>query len=147
MKALSMWQPWASLWFTSKIHETRDRRLVQPGWLAVHATKRIVHELEPRLRDIVDSDFGGHWGMELPRGAIIGVVNILGVVPAADVFGAQNIDVEGYYPDDFYCGNFAEGRFAFKRGEYRLLREPIPWRGHQAPFDIPDDVVREVMAA
>ncbi len=147
MKALSLWQPWASLWFTSKIHETRDWRLNHRGWLAVHATKKIVHDLDPRLVDIVDSDFGGHWGMELPRGAIIGIVNILDVVPADCVFATHARDNDGFFADDFYCGNFAPGRFAFKRGECHLFREPIPYRGHQGPFDIPDELLREAAAA
>jgi hypothetical protein len=147
MKAISLWQPWASLWFTSKIHETRDWAWKHRGWTAVHATKKIVHDLDPRLADIVNSDFGGHWGIDLPRGAIIGVVNILDVVPAESVFAMHARDSDGFLADDFYCGNFAPGRFAFRRGECRLLREPVPYRGHQGPFEIPDDLVREAMAA
>lgn len=142
IKCLSMWQPWASLWFTSKLHETRGWAWKHRGWTAVHATKKIVHDLDPRLATIVESDFGGHWGVDLPRGAIIGIVNILDVVPAEDVFGAPDLDEGGYFPDDFYCGNFAPGRFAFKRGGCSLLREPIPYCGHQGPFEIPYDLVR-----
>lgn len=43
MKAISLWQPWASLWLTPrKIHETRPRRWNHSGWLAVHASKTLV---------------------------------------------------------------------------------------------------------
>lgn len=142
-----MWQPWASLWFTSKIHETRDWVWKPRGWMAVHATKKIVHDLEPRLDEIVNSDFGGHWGMDLPRGAIIGVVNIVDVVPAESVFATPARDNEGFLADDFYCGNFAPGRFAFKRGGSSQLREPIPYRGRQGPFKIPYDLVRSAIEA
>lgn len=145
MRALSLWQPWASLWFTSKIHETRGWEWKSRGWMAVHATKKIVHYLDPRLEQITSSDFGGHWGIDLPRGAIIGIVNIVDVVPADGVFAMHARDAEGFLADDFYCGNYAPGRFAFKRGECRPLREPIPYRGHQGPFDIPDDLVNHLL--
>ena len=144
MICLSLWQPWASLWCShAKTHETREWAWKHRGWVAVHATKKIVHHLDPTLDDICDSEFGGHWGTELPRGAIIGIVDVVDCVPAESVF-APGTAPEA---DDFYCGNFTPGRFAFKRCEFRKLREPVPWKGKQGPFQIPDELVREALAA
>jgi activating signal cointegrator 1 len=55
MKAISLWQPWASLWFTdSKIHETRHWSTRHRGPLYVHAAKRPIREsdLSDRLIEI-----------------------------------------------------------------------------------------------
>jgi hypothetical protein len=149
VKAIAMWQPWASLFLSpAKVHETRDWPWPHRGWVAIHATKKIVHELGPRLHDIVDSEFGGHWGVDLPRGAIIGVAKIVDCVPAESVFAGHVPGADGFYPDDFYCGDFSPGRFAFRRSEYRLLREPVPFKGRQSKwFDIPDDLVAHLIAS
>jgi hypothetical protein len=144
MPCLSLWQPWASLWCSpAKVHETRHWPWSQRGWVAVHATKKIVHELEENLADIVVDRFGPHWGMKLPRGAIIGMVDVLDCVAAERVVAAMKRDDDGRMPDDFYCGDFAAGRVAFRRGSYKLFTQPIPWRSSQGPFKIPAALVRD----
>ena len=84
MKALSLWQPWASLWCSpAKIHETRHWPLRHRGKLVVHAAKKFVRDVDPALETILDSDFGSHWGLELPTGALIGIVAIIDCQPTA----------------------------------------------------------------
>jgi hypothetical protein len=149
MKAWALWQPWASLWLGVKLHETRDYSLHHRGWLLVHATKHIEHELEPQLADIVESEFGPHWGLDLPRGALIGAVNIIACKPTRAVFplGHAELTDPDEVRDDFICGNFGAGRFAIERApEVKVFRKPIPVRGQQAPFDVPDELVREALA-
>jgi hypothetical protein len=34
-----------------------------------------------------------------------------------------------------------EGRFAWKRDEFRLFDQPIPYRGAQGIFNVPDDLI------
>jgi hypothetical protein len=61
MKAISLWQPWASLWVSGrKIHETRSWRTRHRGWLAVHAARRIEADLSwcAELSGIVVEEFG-----------------------------------------------------------------------------------------
>ena len=43
--------------------------------------------------------------------------------------------------DDRECGDFAPGRFAWKRDEFRLFDQPIPYRGAQGIFTVPDDLI------
>ena len=43
--------------------------------------------------------------------------------------------------DDRECGDFAPGRFAWKRGEFRLFDQPIPYRGARGIFNVPDDLI------
>lgn len=151
MKAISLWQPWASLWLSPiKIHETRHWPLAHRGWLAVHATKNIVRDIDPLFHDIAGGKFGPYWPRELPRGAIIGAVNMVACRRTEDVMAemAEYTARNGsQLPDDYFCGNFSPGRFAFERSEFRLLKEPVPWKGRQSKtFDIPDAVVAELFA-
>lgn len=154
MKAVSLWQPWASLWCSPrKIHETRGRTLRYRGWLAVHAAKfdacrdivkHQTHEQMAPLVAILEDEYGGHWSRDLPRGAIIGAVNIIDCLPTQDVVRAR---IESRYADiadldDATCGNFEPGRFAWRRGEFKLLPQPVPYRGMQSLFDVPDDLFK-----
>lgn len=149
MKAISLWQPWASLWCSpAKVHETRHWPLAHRGWLAVHATKRVasVDDLNPYLEDIIVDAFGAHWVRDLPRGAIIGAVKVVACHRSEDVMAAFMVR-PAPYADDYLCGDFSSGRFAFQRSEFRLLKEPVPWKGRQSKtFDIPDAVVAELFA-
>lgn len=147
MKALSLWQPWASLWLRVKKHETRDWQLHHRGWLLVHATKRIEHDLDSDLANICDSEFGGHWGMDLPRGALIGAVNIVDCRATRVVFPKGRPDLTDPQDvwDDFHCGNFGHGRYAIERSDVKVFREPIPYRGMQAPFEVPHHVVCDAL--
>lgn len=43
--------------------------------------------------------------------------------------------------DDRVCGDFSAGRFAWKRDEFRLFERPIPYRGAQGIFVVPDDLI------
>jgi hypothetical protein len=139
MKAISLWQPWASLWCSPrKVHETRRWRCRHRGWLLVHAAKRFAKgsELDDPLRLILDDEFGGNWAKDLPTGALIGMVNVVDCQPTQTLFGdAVASDI------DRICGDFAPGRFAWKRDEFRLFDQPIPYRGAQGIFNVPDDLI------
>ena len=144
MRAISLWQPWASLWLSErKTHETRHWPLRIPGgasgvWLAVHAAKKIVVDgLDPVLRDIVDDEFGPHWAMELPRGALIGKVFVTKCVSTADM------RLTGELPsgDDLACGNYEYGRYAWRRTLFSRLSHPVPYRGQQGLFSVADALV------
>lgn len=145
MKAFSLWQPWASLWCSPrKRHETRGQgsnfERDYRGWLAVHATKKFVRDVDPDLEEILIDEFGPHWGRELPTGAIIGAVNTVAVLASDGLFPPgcyRRLSAE--QRDDFHCGDFDPGRFAIERREYVVLPEPIPWSGQQGRyFDVPD---------
>lgn len=135
MKAISLWQPWASLWLTdAKIHETRHWGTSHRGRLAVHAAKRKIDDLEgDRLGDICNGIFGHHFYQDLPLGAIIGVVNLTEC--------RQMKFTSPEHDDDMECGDWDDERYAWRRGEVVKLREPIPYRGAQGFFNVPDELV------
>ena len=133
MKAISLWQPWASLWLSErKVHETRHWPTSHRGPLLVHAAKRFEKnfELDDPLRIILDNEFGGHWAMDLPTGALIGTVELVACVPT----GGLQLAI-----DDYHCGDFTAGRYAWRRGAFHLFTRPIPYRGRQGIFDVRDD--------
>lgn len=145
MKALSLWQPWASLWLSpAKIHETRDWRMNVPDggvWIAVHAAKRMTSYIEPELRAILEREFGPVWPTKLARGAIIGAVRVVECVPTENIVFGQTTT-----GDDLVCGNFAARRFGFRRDAYIQLENPLPCKGKQGWFTVDDDLIRENLA-
>lgn len=142
LKAISLWQPWASLWLSpNKRHETRHWETKHHGPILVHAAKKIVFDLDDELHKIVCNEFSARWTMDLPRGAIIGLVDLTGVFPTASLNCA---DVE---KEDFECGDFTAGRFAWRRGGYTQFRQPIPFKGHQGLFNVPRALVEEAIAS
>jgi activating signal cointegrator 1 len=139
VKTLSLWQPWASLWCSErKVHETRHWRCSHRGWLLVHAAKHFERDfaLDDPLRLILDDEFGTHWALDLLTGALIGMVNVVDCLPTETPFGDAAAN-----DDDRVCGNFSAGRFAWKRDEFRLFERPIPYRGAQGIFVVPDDLI------
>jgi hypothetical protein len=153
MKALSLWQPWASLWCSPcKVHETRSWSTRHRGWLLVHAAKKFVKDIEPgeRLRDVLDDEFGGHWAMDLPIGAIIGMVDVVACQPTELIFQEQLADRRPWTKealDDYECGDFGPGRFAFARDKFVVFRQPIPYRGMQGFFNVPDELLPHMQRA
>ena len=144
MKAISLWQPWASLWLTDrKVHETRHWYTGHRGWLAVHATKRFEKDFEvgDPMRDILDGEFGGNWAMDLPTGAIIGAVDLVDCISTNIARGHP------VHRDDRECGNWDRERYAWRRAAIVKLNEPIPYRGQQGMFTLPDDVARRILAS
>lgn len=137
MKAISLWQPWASLWLTdAKIHETRHWPTKYRGFLYVHAAKHPIREsdISPELREICEDLWGGHFWTELPFGAVIGVVNLVDCVKTemSTVLSER----------DSHCGDFSPGRFAWRRELLTTSIGPWPYKGRQGLFNIDDlDVV------
>lgn len=152
LKALSLWQPWGSLWLSpNKRHETRHWKTSHRGRLLVHAAKRIEKDVDSELDDILSSEFGNHWGIELPTGAIIGMVDLVDVVSTNTLYGGCFNPEFSKLTDedrtDMECGDFSPDRFGWRRGTYWRFPEPIPYRGRQMLFDVPREVVAAQIAA
>lgn len=132
MRAISLWQPWASAVVLGvKKIETRHWGPKYTGPLAIHAAKRWHAEQQQFAATEVAL---GRLPQRLPFGAIIGVVELLGWRFAEDV-AAQITAIERMY------GNYDAGRFAWLLANARALPEPIPFKGHQSFFEVPDDLL------
>jgi hypothetical protein len=138
MKAISLWQPWATacMYPDIKVHETRhwpapDTLIGQR--FAVHAAKRVVRpwELEDEVEAYMGVRFGTPWRHRLPFGAIVGTATLeactsmdRGALPAHEW--------------DRQFGHWAEGRWAWRIVDPAPLATPIPWKGAQGWFNVPD---------
>ncbi len=152
MKALSLWQPWASFMMAMprppKRNETRPRRINHRGPMAIHATKkepRWVREafLEQRsLRDLLlmhlRENYSGHADPgevfdSLPRGCVLGQVDVIDCFPTESVNGALRV----FGADEYALGNYEHGRFIIITKNPRCLVTPVPWRGAQGLWNLP----------
>lgn len=147
MKAISLWQPWASLWISGvKIHETRSWPYPHVGKIpdmCVHASKTLVGAPGAEVDDLCIKLFGMRWRERLPRGALIGVVNVTDVIKTEDLF------ISRWWAEqterarvDIVCGNFAPGRYAWRAAPKPIrFDKPIPYLGKQRVFNIPNEIL------
>lgn len=147
IKAISLWQPWASLWLSpAKRHETRHWATPHRGRLLVHAAKRIERDVDPDLDEILVEQFGAGWRADLPTGALIGEIDLEACVPTETI--AHSISADCIEEDDFYCGDFSPGRYGWRRGPtFIRFRDPVPYRGRQSLFSVPEAAIRAAMTA
>lgn len=140
--ALSLWQPWASLWIATmprlKRHETRHwpaPRNIVGRRILVHAAKTRdgIRNAHPDLADICASEFGGDWETALPLGGVIGSVLL------CQSFRITERDEELCAKDDkvdHACGDWTPGRYAWP-GDDPIAFPLVPFRGQQGFWRVP----------
>lgn len=129
IKAISLWQPWASLVaLGAKNVETRKWSTTYRGPLAIHATKtfpdearRLCHE-EPFAGILAD-----HYGPtftpdDLPRGVIVAVTRLESIVPAPILKPRLSMAERAF-------GDYGLGRVGWMLKDIVKLDEPVPARG------------------
>lgn len=145
MKAISLWQPFASAYLREdlKPHETRHwpcpAKIIGQR-IMVHAAARVPSStlVGAAAEAAAVAEFGLDWRKTLPFGALLGSVVITGCREMGLMLGGG----EPAHDRDRAFGIWRDGRFAW-RGEHReSLETPIPWKGGQGWFNVPDDLVR-----
>lgn len=127
IKALSLWQPWASLVAAGvKRHETRHWSTDYRGPIAIHAAKTMDMAGAPDL--LCEAVAGPWWSQELPRGCVVAIGRLAACDPADRV-------ADHLTQADRVAGNFARGRFAWRIEDVRRLLTPIPLVGRQGLFN------------
>lgn len=160
MTCLSLWQPWSQLLVTgAKGVETRSWPIRHRGPLLIHAAKTWNPNLACVAADgpfraalersgIVFTDTieacKAGWGM--PFGAVVGCVDVVACVPVDVVRspGQDTSDLPAYYqvPEtEIAFGDYTPGRFAFVCENPVRFATPVPARGRQGLFDVPDELV------
>ena len=123
MKAITLHQPWATLVAEGKkVYETRSWPPKYRGTIAIHAGKeqRWVREL---VRPKHHKDF--------PLGVIVAVATLSDCITTEE---AQVSNAERMH------GDFGPDRFAWKLGHVFQLPKPVPCRGHQMIWNLPDEI-------
>lgn len=134
MKALSLWQPSASLIARGvKTIVTMLSATDHRGPIAIHAAKTL--DLAGSPDDLCRSALGREWRSGVPLGAVVAVAWLVDVSPASNYrIGLTNADLA--------AGVFSDDRWAWALTDVRPLRRPIPHAGRQGLFnwDPPEDL-------
>ena len=139
MKALSLWQPWASLIaIGAKRIETRSWDTLYRGPIAIHAAKKWDKQLMDIARSFAfDSALRPrslaveHSGSTaLPFGCIVAHARLVRVERITHGY-TRHLD-----PLEAEFGNYTPGRFAFHFEHVQALQTPIPYRGAQGLFEL-----------
>jgi hypothetical protein len=132
MKALSLWQPWASLVaLGEKRYETRSWSTPYSGLLLIHAAKkRDAESLALVYDDEAYREALGHASpYDLPYGAILSVHRLVGCHRVEVVREALSLEEKAF-------GNYTDGRFAWELEFVARLEPPIPCKGRQQLFEV-----------
>lgn len=127
MKAFTVYQPYAHAIVAGvKHYETRPRRTHIRGRVAVHAGR--LDEVQA-TKHLTNGEFwavleaaGG--GGNLPRGAVIGTVEIVDCVPVEEL-------VDSLDNRERLLGDYSPGRFAWVLQNPVMFKTPIPAHGKQ----------------
>lgn len=132
MKALSLWQPWASLIaIGAKRIETRSWVTAYRGPIAIHAAKRFTKDevalcfCEPFRSCLVEAGYTNP--VELPLGCIIAVAKLV------EIFPTQNIR-DGLSGQERAFGDYTDGRYGWALKDIWAIK-PVPTRGYQQLWD------------
>lgn len=131
MKAITLWQPWASLiaWGV-KSYETRSWWTPYRGQLAIHAGKGMdteeLFECNSFYTDVLKKHNGGPNG--LPSGAVLCIVNLVEVYKTQDIREAISQQEENF-------GDYSTGRYAWKLEIVEVFKEPVPASGRQGLWE------------
>lgn len=142
MKAISLWQPWASALFTRlKLDETRS--WILPAWavgvpVAIQAAKKFTFNERSafEIRVIPGSPehtafqtIGINTPDDLPLGCIVGEV----IFAPAWMIGARSVQDRTYAQREW--GDYSAGRFAWPVMAATWFKEPVPCVGRQGFFN------------
>lgn len=154
MRAISLWQPWATaVALGSKRIETRHWQTRYRGPLAIHAAKRM------NRAEFADFQRSDYWQAALfeaqeddirflrdilPFGAVVATCELVACLPsesfeAGHLDRVNRADIGGW--TERQMGNFGPGRFGWVLGNIRPLQEPVPFRGMQGLFNVPDSLL------
>ncbi len=128
MKALTLWQPWATLIaLKAKQYETRRWTSNHRGPLAIHAAKNKrayhIYHTEPFHTILKDAGYPGpEW---LPYGKIVAICRLGATIQIT----ATN--TTGLSQQELAFGDFTPGRYAWSLQNIQRLEIPIPIQGKQ----------------
>ena len=137
MKTISLWQPWAQyIALGHKTIETRHWFHEYRGLTAIHAAKKYV-----ALDSSSIATLGVHGIVPLkktdcPLGAIVAVADLSMVLHSYECAKQCN-----YNEVNLTLGDYSAGRYGWILRNVRALKTPLPWKGAQGWFNVPDELI------
>jgi hypothetical protein len=168
VKALTVWQPWASLIVGAPPSYDADptppqKPIENRSWLpprdligkriAIHAAKKLDEDVLDTIQDIfIDKLYGPVRApyakpSRFPLAAVVGVATIAGAVVKrsngtfVDAFGKNDLPIIDIGEDG---RRFFGGPIGWLFEDRCHLAEPVPCRGFQGLWTLPDDVAAHV---
>ena len=138
MKAISLWQPWATaIVCGAKKIETRSWSTKVIGKVAIHAAKKWNDECASAYGYLTDREKfcallprdDNYDLLPLPFGAIIGTAEIIACSPTETI-------IDKISPLEMALGNYSDGRFGWLLKNAVRFKEPIPYKGMQGFFNV-----------
>lgn len=135
MKALTIWQPYASLFPSGgKRYETRSWRTNYRGPIAIHAALRpmgwVMQHTDEAALDVAVRFFGSEALATLPIGKIVAVGQLKDCILMTPEFIAEQT------PQELAVGDWAPGRYALEITDIVALDEPIEVPGKQGLWSV-----------
>lgn len=143
MRIICLHQYWASLMaYGFKRIETRSWSTPCRGWLAIHAskTKEWRNEYKDSWAERCLKSVGYETFDDLPFGAIVCVVNVTGCKSTNNLSLFDGL--LGSQEKEF--GDYSPNRFGWITQDCFRLTEPLPYRGQQGMWTLPEGVVTEI---
>ena len=151
MKAISLWQPWASLIAVgAKKYETRSWATDYRGPIAIHAAKKAYNlkslefALIPGFIEAVGAAFGKGEANNLPLGAVVATAELAGCWRTHSREGGGYLIRKSFLTagrlettsvdigeTEALFGDFSPRRFAWELINVVALPEPVPAKGRQ----------------
>jgi len=134
MKAISLWEPWATLIaIRAKRFETRSWSTDYRGVLAIHAAKRFTRDqrdycLREPFRTALARVGIMHWNKLVPT---LGHVLAIGVLADCQQVGRDIVSLEEYTNEDLAFGDWSDGRSVWTLKDVARLTLAVPAIGSQ----------------
>lgn len=130
MKAITIWQPWASLIVMNKKHnETRSWATKYKGEILIHAAKKPYTQVEKLIsndsRRAIEETLNIK---QLEYGAILGYVNLVDCVLITDEYSEF---IKNITPNEYLFGDWTPGRYAWVFTDPIMFKRPITAKGQQ----------------
>lgn len=127
MRAVSLWRPWPwTIFYGGKDVENRPWVLDFRGDIVLHATKHFDADSVPFIERTLRTT-GIRPPLMLPSAHPEGLIGV--------------VEVVGCDEWDGIAGGWSFGPFCWRLANPRAFSRPIPWKGKQGIFHVPDDVV------
>jgi activating signal cointegrator 1 len=143
IKALTVHQPHASLiWWLLKQNETRGWATRYRGPIAIHAGMRKMRhgEITP-LMDHACCKFTDPFTDCFPRGVILGCFDLWDCVRVGKIITDNQVATL-----EFSFGNYCDGRYAWRLKPIVTFKRPVPFKGLQGLWDVPEELLPEWVA-
>lgn len=144
MKAISLWQPWASLVAKgAKHYETRHWKTAHRGVTAIHAAQRFQTDERELCKEWPFSEVIKKPD-SLPLGAIVGIGHLKEIITTEEWLKSYGPDSADFREVEYHFGNYEPGRFAWLFDWQVELSEPVRCRGFQQIWELTPEQKRSV---